>query len=251
MFDDFPPSHIDLPEFDSSFPEQPFDGSAFEDQSEHSFFEKAEDAVDVVRSWFDNPEVMSAGDFEASGSFDDVNGCIVEGDVAGDIEFVDKQTHGSCSLMAQEQFVERWVGEDIPEHVLEEIASGWGVYTPDGGTNFAGQDAVLDAFGVPHQRYPQANIEMLEKAIADGNDAILGVDAREFYGDPFVPPNSGHAVSVVGRGIDPATQETKGFYFTDSNYPGTTRFVSVADLSDCWLNDMIIVNTNAQPTSVA
>jgi len=221
---------------------------SFDDTSaEHSFFESSGNFIDGVKSWFGNSEVLDVGDFGADGSFDGVNGCIVEGNVTGDMEFVDQQTHGSCSLMAQEQFVERWIGEDVPEHVLEEIASGWGVYTPDGGTNFAGQDAILDFYGVPHQRYRNANIGMLEKAIADGNDAILGVDAREFYGDSFMPPNSGHAVSVVGRGIDPETQTTKGFYFTDSNYPGTTRFVSVNDLADCWLHDMIVVDTNTQP----
>lgn len=219
-----------------------------ESDAEGGFFESANQVVDEVKSWFGNPDVMKSGHFDAGGSFDPVNGCIVEGDVLDDMAFVDQQTHGSCSLMAQEQFVERWIGEDVPEQVLEDIAGNWGVYTPEGGTNFAGQDAVLDYFGVPHQRYPAADIEMLEQAIANGDDAILGVDAREFYCDPMMPPNSGHAVSVVGRGIDPATQATKGFYFTDSNYPGTTRFVSVEKLSGCWFHDMIVVSTS-QPTT--
>jgi len=202
--------------------------------------------IDAIKNLFRDDSVLSPSDLHGGGTFDSVNNCIVEGDVLADMSYVDGQTANSCSLMAQEQFVERWVGKNIPEHVLEEIAASWGVYTPEGGTNFAGQDAILDYFGVPHQRYPTADLQMLEEAIANGNDAILGVDARDFYHDPTIPPQSGHAVSVVGRGIDPVTGETKGFYFTDSNYPQTARFVTAEELTKCWLGDMIVVNTDVQ-----
>ncbi len=250
LFDNFVPM---MPEYgpDADWGSDAALQKTFNDLDQNNGFpDSASEVIEVVKSWFADGEVLDSGHFHAGGSFDTVNKCIVEGDVVEDMEFVDQQTHGSCSLMAQEQFVERWVGEDIPEEILEEIAGSWGVYTPDCGTNFAGQDAVLDYFGVPHQRYPTADIAILERALASGNDAILGVDAREFYSDPMIPPNSGHAVSVVGRGVDPETQATKGFYFTDSNYPGTVRFVSVERLSHCWLHDMIVVNTSQQSAGI-
>lgn len=251
LFDDLVPQMADGELYADWSNETPIQDGFGETDTDAGFFESANQVVEEVKSWFGDPDVLKSGHFDANGTFDPVNECNVEGDVVGDMEFVNRQTHGSCSLMAQEQFVERWVGEDIPEHVLEDIAGSWGVYTPDGGTNFAGQDAILDYYGVPHQRYPLANIEMLDQAIANGDDAILGVDAREFYGDPTIPPNSGHAVSVVGRGVDPATQETKGFYFTDSNFPGTARFMSVEELSDCWFRDMIVVSTSQPTTGIA
>lgn len=191
-----------------------------------------------------NPNLSSLvqpSEFEADGSFDPTNKCDVIGEVARDIPYVDRQTHGSCSLMAQEQFVERYIGEDVPESYLEWLGEEWKVYSPEGGTNFFGQDKVLDHFGVPHTRNTFAAISDLDEVTSRNNDVIIGVDARHFYDDPTIPSGSGHAVSIVGKGVDPQTRETTGYYFTDSNYPGTARFLSVAEVEDCWWNDMIVV----------
>lgn len=180
-------------------------------------------------------------DFANSGEFDPKNGCIVVGNVMQDIPFVDQQTHGSCSLMAQEQFVERYIGKDLPESYLEWQAEQWGVYSPEAGTNFRGQDAILDYFDIPHDRQLFADTKDLEKAINQQWDVIIGVDARHFYNDAFIPEGSGHAVSVVGKGVDPGSKETRGFYITDSNYPGSARFITSEQLDRCWWNDMIVI----------
>jgi hypothetical protein len=205
--------------------------------------------LEWFRGFFEPEELLRKNDFTNNGEFDLRYNCIVEGDVQTDLQYVDLQTHGSCSLMAQEQFVERYLGKDVAESELEEFAKSLGVYTPDNGTNFAGQDVILDAFGIPHQRYLDANIETLDKAVASNQDAILNVDAREFYQDSTMPPGTGHAVAVVGRGVDPATGATSGFYFTDSNFPKTARFVSIDQLNTCWTHQMITVPATSSPVT--
>ncbi len=196
--------------------------------------------------WYDlngQTDIVTKHHFSADGNFDAKNNVIVEGNVADDIKYIDQQSHGSCSLMAQEQFVERYTGQPIPEDYLEWRAEKWGVYDPDIGTIFSGQTMVLDHFNIPYERHYFCDLEDLDGALQSDNDAIIGVDAREFYDDPSIPPGSGHAVAVVGRGIDPVTHEVKGYYVTDSNFAEAAHFVDAELLENAWsgLSDMIVI----------
>jgi len=148
--------------------------------------------------------------------------------------------------MAQEQFVERYLGVQISEADLEKLAASWGVYSPESGTTFAGLDAVLDYFDVPHQRVTQSDLEHLDATTQRGNDVVVSVDSREFYGDVTIPPDSGHAVAIIGKGVDPATGATTGYYFSDSNFPNSARYLTIPEVENAWYRDMIII-----PSSVA
>jgi hypothetical protein len=172
--------------------------------------------------------------------FDKKNNVIVEGNVAHDIQFTDQQTHGSCSLMAQEQFVNRYIGQSLPEDYLEWIAEKAGVYSPDIGTDYNGQTLVLEHFHIPHERIT-GDIGDLNSTLSDNKDVIIGVDAREFYGDASIPPGSGHAVAIVGKGFNPETHELEGYYITDSNYPQSAHYVTVERLDGSWYGDMIAI----------
>jgi hypothetical protein len=186
--------------------------------------------------------IMRPEDFQGNGSYDPIHKCSVEGNVTGDLMLVDRQTEGSCSLMAQEQFVERYTGQSVDEADLVELASNHGVYDSwwGGGTNFAGWDIALDYYDVPHRRITATDIPQLEHFLKNDCDALVGVDASIFYGDPSMGP-SGHAIAVVGRGKDYWTGTTTGFYVTDSNCPGTTRFLTVEAFQACWSGDVIAV----------
>lgn len=186
-------------------------------------------------------DIVTEHHFTDNGNYDVKNNVIVEGNVADDIKYIDQQTHGSCSLMAQEQFVERYTGQPIPEDYLEWRAEQWGVYDPDIGTDWDGQTMVLDHFHIPYDRCMFSDLSDLDEALQSNNDMIIGVDARSFYGNPSIPPGSGHAVAVVGRGIDPETHEVKGYYVTDSNFSDTAHFVDVERLNDSWGGDMIVI----------
>lgn len=194
-------------------------------------------------------------DFSKDGAFDDKNNLVVVGNVAKDIQFVDQQTGPTCSLMAQEQFVHRYIGKSLPEDYLAWRGEQWGVYAPAGpmeGTNYMGQTMILDHFDIPYERsmFNWSNSPAtIENAIDDDKDLIIGVDAREFYEDPTIPPGSGHAVAVVGKGVDPETHETAGFYITDSNFPDTVRFLDIESFNNAWSRDMIAIPN--PPTEVA
>ncbi len=199
--------------------------------------------------------LVSPREFSADGAFDNKNNLIVVGDVAHDIQYVDQQTGPTCSLMAQEQFVHRYIGKSLPEDYLAWRGEEWGVYAasgPEAGTNYVGQTMILDHFDIPYERstFNWFNTTTsIDKALDADKDLIVGVDAREFYGDSTIPPGSGHAVAVVGKGVDPSTHETSGFYITDSNNPGTVRFMDVDSFDNAWLRDMIAIPN--PPTEVA
>ena len=186
-------------------------------------------------------DIVTEHHFSENGNYDVKNNVVVEGNVADDIKYIDQQTHGSCSLMAQEQFVERYTGQPIPEDYLEWRAEQWGVYDPDIGTSWNGQTMVLDHFHIPYERHLFSDISDLDDALQSDKDMIIGVDARAFYKDPSFPPGSGHAVAVVGRGVDPVTHEVKGYYVTDSNFSDAAHFVDIDRLNDSWGGDMIAI----------
>lgn len=209
----------------------------------------ARDVTDLLSSFFfmiePQPSVLlTRDDFTSGGSYDPINECIVHGDVAKDIEYIDAQTGPTCSLMAQEQFVERYIRQDIPEDVLAWRAETWGYYQPDGldaGTNWLGQTSILEHFSIPHSREIFATVDELNASLRAGNDILIGVDARNFYEDPSLPPGSGHAVAVVGWGEDPKSGGICGYYITDSNFPGTVRFITGDSLQQAWYCDMVSV----------
>ena len=181
-------------------------------------------------------DIVTKYHFSDDGTYDHKNNLIVEGNVAHDMQYTENQTHGSCSLMAQEQFVHRYRGEEIPESELEEIALKMRIYNPNEGTHYWGLASILDEYHVPHQRLYDQDINALNKAISENKDILISVDTRTFYNDNGFPPGSGHAVAVVGRGIDPTTHETRGYYVTDTNYGGVAHFVPVEKMNDSLLS---------------
>ena len=206
-------------------------------------FDFASDIWDrFFQPFFDPGDIVRSADFSPDGSMDTKNNLVVVGDVASDINFISKQTHGSCSLMAQEQFVHRLTGQPIPEEYLEWQAEKWGVYRPDLGTVSEGQEMILEHFNIPYDRDYNPDMDDIVRSMSKGNDVLIGVDAREFYQDPSIPPESGHAVALVGRGLDPESGDLKGFYVTDSNYPGAAHFIPTEQLEASWTGfDMISV----------
>ena len=211
----------------------------------------ARNIVDAASFFFTSISPQEArllveADFTNAGSYDPINECAVMGDVARDIDYIDAQTGPTCSLMAQEQFVERYIHQDIPEDVLEWRAETWGYYQSEGldaGTNWMGQAAMLEHFDIPHSRETFATVDDLNGSLQAGNDVLIGVDSRSFYGDSSLPPGSGHAVAIVGWGADPNSMEIRGYYVTDSNFPGTVRFMSPEALDKAWYHDMISIAT--------
>lgn len=248
-----------LPAFEAG--QEPFDGASFSSMPETFAAASGDafqggfvdDAFAIIQDWVDvfsdmfAPQAaaegcLTADAFQDGGRFDPVNECVVSGRVDQDIQYIQEQFGETCSLMAQEQFIYRYTGERYSEAELSALASEMGVFTPEGGTNFIGWDALLKATGVPTvSQYFTAGPDQLHDIITSGHDALVGVDARTFYDDPNIPPGSGHAVSIVGYGNDPDSGAFKGYYFTDSNYPGQARFVEADAFHATWNNSFIAI----------
>jgi hypothetical protein len=172
---------------------------------------------------------------------DPVNNVVVHGNVQSDAQFVQGQTTDSCALMAQEQFIEKYYGEKIPEQELIDFATDMNVYSPGQGTNPMGWDLLLNRFEIDHTHLNHARMDDLVTAVESGNDAFIAVDAAHFYDDPTIPSGSGHAVVVTGDGQDPQTGEVRGFYVNDTNHPGTPLYKTIAEMNECWYGQMISV----------
>ncbi len=112
--------------------------------------------------------------------------------------------------------------------------------SPDCGPHVNGQTKVLEHFNIPHQRFT-GDLDDIDKALSEHKDIIIGVDAREFYQDASIPAGSGHAVAIVGAGLDPDSHEISGYYITDSNHPNAVHLVEVDRLSSSWNHDLITV----------
>ena len=103
-------------------------------------------------------DIVTENHFSSDGTYDNKNNVIVEGNVVHDMQFTQQQRGPTCSLMAQEQFVHRYRGEELSETELEEVAEEMGIYRPGlsnpelGGTRPWGLASILDICHIPHQR---------------------------------------------------------------------------------------------------
>lgn len=206
------------------------------------FIEKVQESQDTEMSLANSNNLVYENEFSPDGVFDYKNNLYVEGNVKEDMNYIQGQTHESCALMAQEQFINRVYDERIPEEAMENYARSIGVYGEDG-TPLRFTASMLDECGISYEKSFNQTIDNLDTSVAMGRDSIIGVDARLYYEDASIAPNSGHAVTVCGRGIDDVGN-VKGYYLTDSNTPGAVRFLSTERLEACWNRDMVTVTDN-------
>ena len=206
------------------------------------FIEKVLEKQETELSLANSNNLVYANEFSPDGLYDYKNNLHVEGNVKEDMNYIQGQTHESCALMAQEQFINRVYDERIPEEAMEKYARSIGVYGEDG-TPLRFTASMLDECGISYEKSFNQTIDNLDTSVAMGHDSIIGVDARLYYEDASFAPNSGHAVTVCGRGVDDVGN-VKGYYLTDSNNPGSVRFISPERLEACWNRDMVTVTDN-------
>ena len=206
------------------------------------FIENVQESQTSELSLGNSNNLVYQNDFSQDGLFDYKNNLNVEGNVKEDMNYIQGQTHESCALMAQEQFINRVYDEHIPEAAMENYARSIGVYGEDG-TPLRFTATMLDECGISYEKCFNQTIDNLDSSVAMGRDSIICVDARLYYEDASIVPNSGHAVTVCGRGVDDVGN-VKGYYLTDSNTPGAVRFLSTERLEACWNRDMVTITDN-------
>jgi hypothetical protein len=132
------------------------------------------------------------------------------GDPLGDALFFDPQWHShSCAVACQTMVLESFLGQDIPESFLGQMALDNGWYTPLRGTDPSHLASSLEAVGVPVETSYGTNVSDLIGALERGDKVIVGLDSLEItnplvdgLGVPVEQAGPGHAVMVTELGVD-------------------------------------------------
>ena len=124
--------------------------------------------------------------------------------------------------------------------VQKAIDNGWAVTDPTatdyqrGGSNYLGQQALLDSYGIRNGVLMGYNEQAVANLIKGGRGIIIGLNAGKLWQDDAYLDHGGvnHAVTVTGVACDSATGDINGFYIADSGrglVSDMTRYVSIAD----------------------
>ncbi|WP_367651481.1 calcium-binding protein [Cupriavidus basilensis] len=148
---------------------------------------------------------------------------------------------GTCALTAIANLGTQ-ARQDLSEAQVVQAAinNNWCVTDPAkpdhqrGGSNYAGQQALLDGFGIRNGIIMGYNEQAIANLIKSGRGVIIGLNSGKLWGDNAYLDNGGvnHVVTVTGVACEAATGAINGFYVADSGrglVSDMTRYVSLAD----------------------
>lgn len=123
------------------------------------------------------------------GDFEDLSNA---GTYSDDIR---QQFLDTCAVKSQQMVLERF-GINIPEEDLAREAMQRGWYEPGEGTPPDAVGNLLELYGVPVNRFENANIFTLQNELAQGHQVIVPVDADELWDDMDLRDQANHALVV-------------------------------------------------------
>ncbi|WP_253907125.1 calcium-binding protein [Herbaspirillum rubrisubalbicans] len=103
-----------------------------------------------------------------------------------------------------------------------------------GGSNYVGQRALLDSYGIRNGLIQGYNEQGIANLIKGGRGVIIGLNAGKLWDDVQYLDGGGvnHMVTVTGVACEAATGAINGFYIADSGrglVSDMTRYLSLAD----------------------
>ncbi|MDR9838196.1 calcium-binding protein [Herbaspirillum huttiense] len=103
-----------------------------------------------------------------------------------------------------------------------------------GGSNYVGQRALLDSYGIRNGLMLGYNEEGIANLIKGGRGVIIALNAGKLWGESAYVDGGGvnHVVTVTGVACDARTGSINGFYIADSGrglVSDMTRYLSVGD----------------------
>ena len=103
-----------------------------------------------------------------------------------------------------------------------------------GGSNYAGQQALLQSYGIDNRLLPGYDAAALANLIRSGRGVILGLNAGRLWDDARYLDNGGanHVVTLTGVACDASSGAIQGFYIADSGrgkVSDMTRYVGLAE----------------------
>lgn len=131
-----------------------------------------------------------------------------------------------CAIRAQQFIIEQFTGQKFDEMALAQEAAAHGWYAPGhGGTPIADAGKLLEAHGIPVERYQRATMHQLADELAHGHKVILAVNAEDLWRhDPalggIIQQSGSQAAdhAVVVSGIDTSDPHQTRVIVSD---PGT------------------------------
>ena len=158
----------------------------------------------------------------------------VLGDPEGDAKYLHPQTRDTCATVAQEGIIEKRTGVDHGEEALAQEAYEKGWTDEAGGTYPKDVGNLLEAHGIPTQRWTDgsASAETLKEQLSQGKDLIAGVDMGALYQDEAYA-GVGHAVWVTGVETTPEGQ-ISSVTVNDSNHPESPQTYDYAIFKTAW-----------------
>lgn len=132
---------------------------------------------------------------------DDGNGFVEAPKVFGDFDdigenpFIQQQGAASCAVKSQQLILEKF-GIEVSESELAAEAECRGWFDSEGGTSPADVGKLLEAHGVPVNRFTDANIFTLQNELCQGHQVIVSVDSSELWHGVDVQDAADHALIV-------------------------------------------------------
>jgi hypothetical protein len=159
-----------------------------------------------------------------------------------DAEYWNQQTgQNSCAVMAQISIYESMTGYELPEDIVCEIAEEIGWYDDETGTTMADTGKILEVLGIPVERSYYCSLGDIARALANGDEVIVGLDASEIWSPyrevntdlPLEQNDAGHAVWITGLDIEPEGR-VKVILNDSGNPNGRMMAVDAADFINAW-----------------
>ena len=231
-------------------------------------------AAEVEEPWLDplSPDALPADLLESgdaildldpgppSWSATDASPSLV-GDPGSDMAVWHQQERAdSCAVAAQEFVLDAVTGRDFSESELVAQAEAHGWYTPGGGTPLEATGNLIEANGVPVERFAEGTMDDLERCLAEGERVVVGVDSSEVWepgsgivsDDLFDYPMPGqgadHAIEVIG--VDRGHPSGPVVIVNDPGHPdGAGMMVPLDEFEGAWADSgHFMVATDVVPS---
>jgi len=159
----------------------------------------------------------------------------------------------TCAIRSQE-IILRDFGINVSQEQLIQTAADNGWYSPGGGTSPDDVGNLLEHYGVPVTRCENANVFNLANELAQGHKVIVGVDAKELWGQTGIVHNileffgvetPNHALIVSG--IDTSDPNHVTVTVTDPGTGDVAKVYSWEEFSDAWKDSNCMMVSTSLP----
>ena len=161
----------------------------------------------------------------------------------------------TCAIKCQEHIIQMFTEIDISEEQLVQDAMNYGWYTPGEGTAIGDIGYLLELYGVPVNRFEQANIYHLANELAQGHKVMVAVDSEELRNGPglfesvweALGLDAGADQAVVVSGIDTTEPDNPIVIVSDPGTGETAARYPLEQFLGAWQDSNFSMVSTQQP----